>query len=84
MKTTLHSLNKPENLIRFGTDRPGHDLRYAIDATKIEHELGWMSQTKFDLGIQSTIQWYINNEVWWCNVLDDSYRAYHDRKYEDR
>lgn len=84
VKTILRSLNKPESLIRFVTDRPGHDLRYAIDATKIEHELGWAPQTGFDAGIQSTIQWYLNNETWWRNVLDGSYRAYYDRMYKDR
>ncbi len=84
VKTILRALNKPESLICFVTDRPGHDLRYAIDATKIKHELGWMPQTKFDTGIQSTIQWYIDNEVWWRNVLDGTYRAYYDRMYKDR
>jgi len=84
VKTILHALNKPESLIRFVTDRPGHDLRYAIDATKIERELGWIPQTLFDAGIQSTIRWYLNNEIWWRNVLDGSYRAYYDRMYKDR
>ena len=84
VKTILRSLNKPESLIRFVTDRPGHDLRYAIDATKIEQELGWTPQTRFDTGIQHTIQWYLDNEAWWRNVLDGSYRAYYDRMYKDR
>ena len=84
VKTILRALNKPESLIRFVTDRPGHDLRYAIDASKIERELGWRPQTMFDTGIQSTMQWYLNNEAWWRNVLDGSYRAYYDRMYKDR
>ena len=84
VKTILRALNKPESLIRFVTDRPGHDLRYAIDASKIERELGWRPQTMFDAGIQSTIQWYLNNEVWWRNVLDGSYRVYYDRMYKNR
>jgi dTDP-glucose 4,6-dehydratase len=84
VKTILHALNKPESLIRFVTDRPGHDLRYAIDASKIEHELGWVPQTTFDTGIQSTIQWFLKNEDWWKSVLDGSYRAYYDRMYKDR
>lgn len=84
VKTILRALNKPESLIRFVTDRPGHDLRYAIDATKIESELGWTPQTKFDTGIQTTIQWYLDNESWWRNVLNGSYREYYERMYRDR
>ncbi|HML67609.1 MAG TPA: dTDP-glucose 4,6-dehydratase [Clostridia bacterium] len=84
VKTILHALNKPESLIRFVTDRPGHDLRYAIDATKIKQELGWAPETTFDTGIQTTIQWYLNNEDWWRDVLDGSYRAYYERMYHNR
>ena len=84
VKTILHALNKPESLIRFVTDRPGHDLRYAIDATKIKQELGWTPNTTFDTGIQTTIQWYLANENWWRSVLDGSYRAYYDRMYSNR
>lgn len=84
VKTILRTLNKPESLIRFVTDRPGHDLRYAIDASKIKNELGWVPQTTFDTGIQSTIEWYLKNEAWWKAVLDGSYRAYYDRMYKDR
>ena len=84
VKTILRALNKPESLIRFVTDRPGHDLRYAIDASKIERELGWRPQTMFDTGIQSTILWYLKNEAWWRNVLDGSYLAYYERMYKNR
>ena len=84
VKTILRTLDKPERLIRFVTDRPGHDLRYAIDASKIKNELGWVPQTTFDTGIQSTIEWYLKNEAWWKAVLDGSYRAYYDRMYKDR
>ena len=84
VKTILRTLDKPESLIRFVTDRPGHDLRYAIDASKIKNELGWVPQTTFDTGIQSTIEWYLKNEAWWKAVLDGSYRAYYDRMYKDR
>jgi dTDP-glucose 4,6-dehydratase len=84
VKTILHALNKPESLIRFVTDRPGHDLRYAIDATKIKQELGWSPETTFDTGIQATIQWYLSNESWWRDVLDGSYRAYYERMYHNR
>jgi dTDP-glucose 4,6-dehydratase len=58
--------NRPrEELIEFVTDRPGHDARYAIDATKIESELGWRAQENFDSGIEKTVQWYLDNEWWW-------------------
>ena len=84
VKTILHTLGKPETLIRFVTDRPGHDLRYAIDATKIEHELGWTPQTRFEIGIKNTIEWYLENETWWRDVLDGSYREYYERMYANR
>ena len=58
--------NRPrEELIEFVTDRPGHDARYAIDATKLEHELGWRAEETFDTGIEKTVRWYLENEWWW-------------------
>lgn len=71
--------NKPNNitsyseLITYVPDRPGHDLRYAIDASKIEKELGWKPQETFESGIRKTVKWYLNNEKWWKSVLDGSY-----------
>jgi dTDP-glucose 4,6-dehydratase len=62
------------DLITFVKDRPGHDTRYAIDASKIERELGWMPRETFDTGIEKTVQWYLDNEHWWQRVLDGSYR----------
>jgi dTDP-glucose 4,6-dehydratase len=61
------------SLISYVTDRPGHDTRYAIDATKIERELGWTPQETFESGIRKTVLWYLNNETWWHRVLDGSY-----------
>jgi len=61
-----------ESQIRFVTDRPGHDARYAIDATKLEDELGWKAQEDFDSGIAKTVQWYLDNE-WWWRPLQDTY-----------
>ncbi|WP_036770881.1 dTDP-glucose 4,6-dehydratase [Photorhabdus australis] len=61
------------DLITHVTDRPGHDMRYAIDAAKIEHELGWKPQETFESGIRKTVQWYLENENWWCRVQDGSY-----------
>lgn len=64
---------KYEELITYVADRPGHDLRYAIDATKIESELGWIPQETFESGIRKTVEWYLANEDWWKRVLDGSY-----------
>ncbi|WP_345760511.1 dTDP-glucose 4,6-dehydratase [Klebsiella quasipneumoniae] len=61
------------DLITFVTDRPGHDLRYAIDAAKIQHDLGWVPQETFESGIEKTVHWYLNNQTWWQRVLDGSY-----------
>ncbi|HCB1684125.1 dTDP-glucose 4,6-dehydratase [Shimwellia pseudoproteus] len=62
-----------ESLITFVKDRPGHDLRYAIDAAKIARELGWKPQETFESGIRKTVLWYLNNEKWWRSVQDGSY-----------
>ena len=69
VKTILKELNKDESLIEFVADRKGHDLRYAIDATKIEKELGWTPKVSFDEGIKETIKWYLENESWWRPLL---------------
>lgn len=67
-------LARYSDLISFVTDRPGHDLRYAIDASKIEQELGWRPVETFQSGLRKTVQWYLNNESWWTAVLNGSYR----------
>ena len=84
VKTILKALNKPESLIKFVTDRPGHDRRYAIDPTKIETELGWKPKYNFDTGIQQTIQWYLDNQEWWKNILSGEYSQYFEKMYGDR
>ena len=61
------------DLITFVTDRPGHDLRYAIDAAKIQRDLGWVPQETFESGIEKTVHWYLNNQTWWQRVMDGSY-----------
>lgn len=63
------------NLVTFVTDRPGHDLRYAIDASKIKHQLGWEPQETFETGLRKTVEWYLNHQTWWQHVLDGSYRG---------
>ena len=84
VKTILRTLNKPESLIRFVKDRPGHDRRYAIDPTKLETELGWKPKYNFDTGIQQTIQWYLDNQDWWKHILSGEYSSYFDRMYGNR
>lgn len=66
-------VNHYEDLITFVPDRPGHDVRYAIDASKIERELGWKPQESFESGLRKTVEWYLNNTEWWQRVLDGSY-----------
>ncbi|OWV29257.1 dTDP-glucose 4,6-dehydratase [Halomonas campaniensis] len=63
------------DLITFVTDRPGHDVRYAIDASKIERELGWIPEETFETGLRKTVQWYLANETWWKRVQDGSYQG---------
>ncbi len=74
--TILRQLGKSESLITHVKDRPGHDRRYAIDPKKIGDELGWKPETLFDEGIERTIQWYIENEGWWKNILNGTYKSY--------
>lgn len=64
------------DLITYVKDRPGHDVRYAIDASKIERELGWKPQETFETGLRKTVQWYLDNQAWWQAILDGSYRTY--------
>ena len=84
VKTILKALDKPESLIRFVTDRPGHDMRYAIDPTKIHEELGWLPETPFDEGIQKTIRWYLNNKPWWEHIISEDYQNYYEKMYGNR
>ena len=81
VKLICKELNKPESLITHVKDRKGHDMRYAIDPTKIHKELGWLPQTKFSDGIKKTIQWYINNQTWWKTILNGEYKNYYKKTY---
>ena len=67
-------MNKPEDLIEFVEDRKGHDLRYAIDSSKVEKELGWNRTYTFEKGIEETIDWYLNNEDWIKNIESGEYK----------
>ena len=84
VKTVLKALDKPESLIKYVTDRPGHDRRYAIDPKKLETELGWKPQYTFDTGIVQTIQWYLDNKEWWQNILSGEYANYFEKMYGKR
>ena len=77
-------LGKPESLITHVTDRKGHDLRYAIDPTKIHNELGWLPQTIFTDGIEKTIDWYLKHEDWWQPIVTGEYMDYYERMYGNR
>lgn len=84
VKLICKELNKPESLITYVTDRKGHDLRYAIDPTKIHEELGWLPETKFDDGIVKTIEWYLNNREWWETIISGEYQNYYEKMYGNR
>ena len=77
-------LGKPESLITHVGDRKGHDMRYAIDPTKIHNELGWLPETKFEDGIKKTIQWYLNNREWWETIISGEYQNYYEKMYSNR
>jgi dTDP-glucose 4,6-dehydratase len=80
----LQLLGKPESLIRYVSDRPGHDLRYAIDCSKAEQELNWTPQVSFETGLQETIAWYQQNTHWVEHIKSGEYRSYYDRQYGQR
>lgn len=84
VKIICKALDKPESLITYVTDRKGHDMRYAIDPTKIHDELGWLPETKFADGIQKTIQWYLDNKGWWETIISGEYQNYYEKMYGNR
>ncbi len=83
VRTLLKALDKPESLITYVKDRAGHDLRYAIDPTKISNELGWLPETKFDDGMAKTIRWYLDNKAWTDDIKSGEYAEYSRRVYGD-
>ena len=84
VKLICKELGKPESLITFVTDRKGHDMRYAIDPTKIQTELGWLPETKFAYGIKKTIRWYLDNRNWWETIISGEYMNYYKKMYGRR
>ncbi|HMO34693.1 MAG TPA: dTDP-glucose 4,6-dehydratase [Gemmatales bacterium] len=83
-KKLLEILNKPDSLIKFVADRPGHDRRYAIDCSKARRELGWSPATSFEDGLARTVQWYQSNQVWVDHVKSGEYRDYYQKQYAHR
>ena len=84
VRTILRHLGKPETLMRYVKDRPGHDRRYALDSSKIQRELGWKPLVPFDQGIRRTIDWYRSNVSWLAHARSGEYRNYYERHYTHR
>ena len=79
----LHCLNKPKSLIRFVTDRLGHDRRYAINCSRLRG-LGWKPQVSFEEGIRATVEWYRTHEGWWKKIKSGEFRTYYEQMYDRR
>lgn len=84
VKEILADLGKPETLITYVTDRPGHDMRYAIDPEKIYKTVGWMPTIAFGEGMKKTIAWYLDNKKWWDDIISGEYEQYYDKMYMNR
>ena len=84
VQAILRILGKPESLITFVTDRPGHDYRYAIDSTRIQHELGWRPSVAFEEGLERTVRWYLDHPEWLNRVTSGAYRLYYEKMYAGR
>ena len=84
IKTILKMLGKPESLIQFVTDRPGHDRRYSLDSSKLRRELGWKPEVIFEEGIGRTVDWYRKNQLWLQRARSGEYRNYYERHYTRR
>jgi dTDP-glucose 4,6-dehydratase len=84
VKLILKNLGKPETLITYVKDRPGHDRRYAIDSGKIKRELEWQPSYTFEKGIEETIKWYVDNQKWWKRIISGEYKEYYKLMYGGR
>jgi dTDP-glucose 4,6-dehydratase len=84
VKGILKRVGKPESLIKYVQDRPGHDRRYAIDPSKTKRELGWSAAHTFEQGLDDTVKWYLDNRTWWERVTSGAYRQYYDSQYKQR
>jgi dTDP-glucose 4,6-dehydratase len=84
VKRILQALGKPESLIKYVKDRPGHDRRYAIDSSKLRTELGWKPRHEFEQGLRETVDWYVANREWSRRVMSGEYLKYYESQYKDR
>jgi dTDP-glucose 4,6-dehydratase len=84
VRLLLRTMGKPESLITYVKDRPGHDRRYAIDAGKIKKELGWEPAITFEQGLPRTVEWYLSHELWWQRIISGAYQEYYKEMYEHR
>jgi len=84
VRMILRELGKPESLIRFVKDRPGHDRRYALDISRMKKEFGWSPKISFEEGLKSTIKWYLENRSWWEEIINGEYMNYYERMYGER
>ncbi|NLW56198.1 MAG: dTDP-glucose 4,6-dehydratase [Firmicutes bacterium] len=84
VRSILRILGKPESLIRFVADRPGHDRRYALAAGKIRRELGWEPEISFEQGLAETVAWYVEHQAWWEKIISGEYQSYYQRFYLPR
>ena len=83
-KLVLDILNKPESLIKYVKDRPGHDKRYALDISKISEELGWSPKMSFEIELQKTVDWYLKNKKWWEDIISGEYMKFYELHYKER
>lgn len=81
VKEILKQLGKPDSLIKYVDDRLGHDRRYAIDPTKLQKELGWEPKYNFETGLKDTVNWYLENQSWWKNIISGDYQQYYEQQY---
>ncbi len=84
IRKILELLGKPQSLVQFVADRPGHDRRYALETTKIVRELSWKPANSFDEALETTVNWYLQNEPWWRRIKSGEYLTYYERMYSHR
>jgi dTDP-glucose 4,6-dehydratase len=84
VRSILSILGRPESLVRYVEDRPGHDLRYAIDYSRATRDLDWAPETRFEDGLEETVAWYVRHDGWWRALKGEQFKAYYERQYAAR